>query len=311
MTLLSSVGCFEIIDSDVEVKISCDSSSDCPDGASCDRTLNVCTCDDSPGTFAPQCTTCLPQFEGENCDQCSNKNFTGANCDQCSNPRKTGSSCNRCKEGYTGSDCELCEDVRYTGDNCDQCSRRFTGLACNQCAEGFTGENCDVCSDPRYAGEFCDRCSSKFTGPYCTECSSPRFTGPLCDTCAEGYSGEYCEICADQRFKGDNCDECADARYKGPECEQRRYGWRPVTTDNAPSPRYGHTMVVLGNFLSPKRVFVWGGQTDSQYFDDGAIYDPIKDTWSSNKHRGGSRLRSRAGHSMVHIGNGRVIVWGG
>jgi N-acetylneuraminic acid mutarotase len=58
-----------------------------------------------------------------------------------------------------------------------------------------------------------------------------------------------------------------------------RDAWRPISTDGAPSPRYGQVSVWTG-----KEMIVWGGSArepsaPSDYFENGARYNPATDTW--------------------------------
>ena len=50
--------------------------------------------------------------------------------------------------------------------------------------------------------------------------------------------------------------------------------WQPISTVNAPSPRYGHTAVWTGT-----EMIVWGGDDGSTYVNTGGKYNPVFDTW--------------------------------
>ena len=81
--------------------------------------------------------------------------------------------------------------------------------------------------------------------------------------------------------------------------------WSTMTTDSAPSPRAWTTGVVVGG-----RFFVWGGADGSGFaaLGDGALYDPVTDTWATVSTE--SAPTARALQTVVSSGN-TVIVWGG
>jgi N-acetylneuraminic acid mutarotase len=81
--------------------------------------------------------------------------------------------------------------------------------------------------------------------------------------------------------------------------------WIATSTTNAPSSRSGHTAVWTGT-----EMIVWGGdfQPNSRIFDDGARYDPIKNTWIETSSIGAPS--PRAGHTAVWTGT-EMIIWDG
>lgn len=80
--------------------------------------------------------------------------------------------------------------------------------------------------------------------------------------------------------------------------------WKTMSTDNAPSGRYGHTAVWTGS-----KMIVWGGtESGSTNSNTGGIYDPETDTWSSMSTV--DAPNGRVGHTAVWTGT-QMIVWGG
>ncbi len=79
--------------------------------------------------------------------------------------------------------------------------------------------------------------------------------------------------------------------------------WSPITTNGAPSARFGHTLVWTGDAM-----VVWGGRTAVDHVADGARYDPALDEWSTLSSVGAPEQRSN--HTAVWSGT-EMIVWGG
>ncbi|MFA5794177.1 MAG: kelch repeat-containing protein [Candidatus Brocadiia bacterium] len=77
----------------------------------------------------------------------------------------------------------------------------------------------------------------------------------------------------------------------------------PISTNGAPSGRYAHTSVWTGS-----KMIIWGGTTGEAYLNDGAIYDPVANTWSSLAST--DAPSARVYHSAVWT-NTRMIIWGG
>jgi len=79
--------------------------------------------------------------------------------------------------------------------------------------------------------------------------------------------------------------------------------WTPVTTTNAPSARYSHSLVWTGS-----KAIVWGGFSASGYEATGSQYDPLLDSWQALPTS--NAPSARAGHSGVWTGT-QMVVWGG
>lgn len=87
-----------------------------------------------------------------------------------------------------------------------------------------------------------------------------------------------------------------------------RDAWRPISTDGAPSPRYGQVSVWTG-----KEMIVWGGSArepnaPSDYFENGARYNPATDTWKPISSVGAPK--GRACVTAVWTGT-EMVLWGG
>ncbi len=81
--------------------------------------------------------------------------------------------------------------------------------------------------------------------------------------------------------------------------------WLPLNNIDAPSPRDTHTAIWTGS-----EMIIWGGSGGSPYFyfNDGARYDPLTDTWTATSLKGAPP--ERALHSVAWTGS-EMIVWGG
>lgn len=82
--------------------------------------------------------------------------------------------------------------------------------------------------------------------------------------------------------------------------------WKPISQVNALSPRFGSATAWTGS-----RMLLWGGtklKFPSAVYNDGALYDPVGDTWIPISMTGAPS--ARAGFSDVWTGTD-LIVWGG
>ncbi|MBX3230949.1 MAG: hypothetical protein KIT84_36430 [Labilithrix sp.] len=83
--------------------------------------------------------------------------------------------------------------------------------------------------------------------------------------------------------------------------------WSEMSVEGAPSAREQHSAVWTG-----ARMIVWGGQNDADprhgYANDGAVYDPVHDTWTPMAREGAPSGRIR--HATAWSGT-KMIVWGG
>jgi N-acetylneuraminic acid mutarotase len=79
--------------------------------------------------------------------------------------------------------------------------------------------------------------------------------------------------------------------------------WTPISTDDAPESRMGHTAVWTG-----REMIVWGGIYPSGRLDSGGLYNPTMDTWSQTSMV--NAPAARASHTAVWTGT-QMIVWGG
>jgi N-acetylneuraminic acid mutarotase len=79
--------------------------------------------------------------------------------------------------------------------------------------------------------------------------------------------------------------------------------WSGLSTAAAPTPRYDHTAIWLGN-----RMVVWGGTDGTNLFNSGGRYFPGLNTWSNMTVS--ARPTARSGNSAITSGS-EMIVWGG
>ncbi|CAD5221244.1 unnamed protein product [Bursaphelenchus xylophilus] len=188
---------------------------------------DVCQpCDCDPGKHTHRCAEktgkceCLPQFTGENCDQCAPGYHHPPECNPCAcnvNGTSDGAclpveeKCN-CKEGFSGS-------------FCDKCALGFTNLtagcvSCNCDGEGSISPECDL-----ETGNC--QCKSNFMGKECNACAKGYFNYPECKFCDCDASGTDDEVCDKESgqclcktgYSGKRCDKC-DINYFGyPNCQ--------------------------------------------------------------------------------------------
>jgi len=84
--------------------------------------------------------------------------------------------------------------------------------------------------------------------------------------------------------------------------------WSAMGTVGAPSARFGHTAVWTGS-----KMIIWGGGGVESggadvYFNTGAMYDPLTDTWTPTSTVGAPAARVL--HTATWTGS-KMIVWGG
>jgi hypothetical protein len=81
--------------------------------------------------------------------------------------------------------------------------------------------------------------------------------------------------------------------------------WTALPVTNAPSQRYGHTMIWDGT-----RIIIWGGQSTGESLNTGAMYNTATNTWTTMNTVGAPTARFN--HTTVwDNASGRMIIWGG
>lgn len=78
--------------------------------------------------------------------------------------------------------------------------------------------------------------------------------------------------------------------------------WFVVTNSGAPSARILASIAWTGS-----KVLIWGGQTFGGLLNDGALYDPIQNSWQA---MGGAAPAARTGGTAIWTGS-TFLVWGG
>lgn len=83
--------------------------------------------------------------------------------------------------------------------------------------------------------------------------------------------------------------------------------WKPISMKNAPEGRAKHLALFLDNF----GMLIWGGyNSNNTLLNNGAIYDPHKNTWKTITIK--NAPSSRQMHTLQGIWTGSyVIIWGG
>ena len=79
--------------------------------------------------------------------------------------------------------------------------------------------------------------------------------------------------------------------------------WDNGVLDDVPLGRLDHTAVWTGNVM-----IVWGGRTDSGYFNSGGRYDPATDSWAATSLDDAPSVRTA--HTAVWTGM-EMVIWGG
>lgn len=79
--------------------------------------------------------------------------------------------------------------------------------------------------------------------------------------------------------------------------------WHAMTSQNAPSPRCGHSAIWTG-----ARMIVWGGQRNGVPCGDGAAYDPATDSWEPLPATGCPTARFN--HAAVWTGQEMLVLGG-
>uniref|UniRef100_A0A8D0EKD1 Laminin subunit beta 4 n=1 Tax=Strix occidentalis caurina TaxID=311401 RepID=A0A8D0EKD1_STROC len=208
------------------VSCPCNNNIDVTDPESCNRVTG-------------ECTKCLHNTHGANCQFCKPGYFGSAlnqNCQRCMcNPVGVGPA--MCPGGDAAC---LCDPA--TG--ACPCLPNVVGVTCDQCASGYwdlaSGKGCQICDcDPKnsqsnqcdqltgqcpcklgYSGRCCDECEENYFGSPQTHCIScecnPEGTSqPKCDkatgtcNCRAGVTGRFCDQCGHGFEKNfPSCRQC-------------------------------------------------------------------------------------------------------
>uniref|UniRef100_A0A8B9F2S8 Laminin subunit beta 4 n=1 Tax=Amazona collaria TaxID=241587 RepID=A0A8B9F2S8_9PSIT len=204
----------------------CNNNIDLTDPESCNRITGECTkC--LHNTHGTNCQFCKPGYFGsaldQNCQRCT-CNLSGVHPSMCPGgdaaclcdpatgacpclPNVVGVTCNQCASGYwdlaSGKGCQICDcDPKNSQSNqCDQ----FTGQC--PCKLGYSGRCCDECEE-NYFGNPQAHCIS-------CECNLEGTSHPMCDkatgvcNCRAGVTGRSCNQCG-RGFEKDfpSCHQC-------------------------------------------------------------------------------------------------------
>ncbi|KAK0397427.1 hypothetical protein QR680_002123 [Steinernema hermaphroditum] len=185
-----------------------------------------CSCD--PSKHNGKCAEetgkcqCLPQFVGENCDQCAPGYYNPPECKPCDcsiNGTKDDTclpvdgQC-PCKENYGGMFCDKCAPAftNWTA-GCESCKCDSVGSVNNECnietgecicKQNFGGKDCSVCADGYFNHPKCEYC----------DCDPSGTEDGICDKsngqclCKPGFSGKRCDMCDVQHYGYPNCKPC-------------------------------------------------------------------------------------------------------
>ncbi|NXJ90911.1 LAMB4 protein, partial [Corythaixoides concolor] len=213
----------------------CNNNIDVTDPESCNRVTGECTkC--LHNTRGANCQFCKPGYFGsaldQNCRRCTCNPVgvlpavcpgkdAACLCDPATGacpclPNVVGATCNQCASGYwdlaSGKGCQICDcDPKNSQSNqCDQARRLLCFLE--------TGGQCPC--KLGYSGRCCNECEENYFGNPQTHCIScecnPEGTGqPKCDkatgacNCRAGVTGRFCDQCS-RGFEKDfpSCHQC-------------------------------------------------------------------------------------------------------
>lgn len=104
----------------------------------------------------------------------------------------------------------------------------------------------------------------------------------------------------------DEKDQTANISAENPiDISSRKNFWTATSTAGAPSSRASHTAVWAGS-----KMIVWGGSGSNHttFFNDGGVFDPVANSWTSTSSSGAPSERSS--HTAVWT-DAQMIVWGG
>ena len=172
------------------------------------RTQCMCECENA--WTGPTCSTCPPNFVGDQCDSCGQLYANYPNCTKCS----LTSDCNG--RGLTVE--------KNTNATCTcTCEHKFTGKNCETCPENYGGDNCNECATGWYSYPDCDQqCTNEL---HCSgnalEVSSTGSQGNevcTCPKCVNQFTGTDCSSCNELLYKTMSCGECITGRYSYPDC---------------------------------------------------------------------------------------------
>ncbi len=88
--------------------------------------------------------------------------------------------------------------------------------------------------------------------------------------------------------------------------------WTTIGIDaNTPTARYWHSAVWAQGLTTPVMI-IWGGQNQSAVYNDGALYNPVTNTWIGKVSTGNNAPIPRSRHTAIWATSlARMIVWGG
>jgi len=170
----------------------------------------TCTTGWNPTTTV-QCSDCLPNHFGSNCEPCS-ACAKGGTCKAgwtqdgsciCSGANyNPNTRCTTCVSDHYGTTCTKCDPCQNNGTCRDGisgnglCTCAHSGLnpsdRCASCLPGYFGSACTQCAACSNGGE----CQDGYTGDGSCTCSAPGFDlTSRCTECRDGYYGSTCTQC--------------------------------------------------------------------------------------------------------------------
>jgi len=222
------------------------------------------------------------------------------NCNACMAACNPGAICNigacECGAGLNdcGADCRVCCDDTECGDG-DGCTTDTCAADGSSCANDPCGGG-DVCC----GGATCQECCTDADCNGNDSCS-----GGICLAPCPGMTVPCDGQCVNLDNDEANCGSCGNECGTGRTCMAMvcTPDWILLTTTGALAPREMAAVTWTGSAM-----FVWSGRDGTTAFDDGALYDPTADAWTTISQVG--QPPDRVLPATVWTGT-RVLVWGG
>jgi hypothetical protein len=262
-------------------------------------------------TIAHRCVECLTYSD------CGAKPGTVCSKGSCGCPTATDTYC---------ADTQTCIDTQTSSANCGECGRAcFGACVMGKCADKWeplpakdapaarshhvavwTGTQMFVWGGVA-SGAFLDNgalynpSTRKWTSVSTVNAPSPRYD-------ATAVWDDVHKVVVVWGGQGPSGPLATGGRY-----DPAKDAWLPTNTTGAPSARSGHTAVwatPLGGFPGTSAgMIVWGGNDKTGHVGDGAVYDPVNDSWVGAVDPTAAPS-ARAAHAAVWDGT-RMIVYGG
>ena len=164
------------------------------------------------------CGTCIDQWQGNQCEQCSAPFDTAQGCKQCLDGYVRYPFCEQCTVSSHCSDRAVSVDSNADRSQCVcNCTQQWQGTTCNECPMQFDAETCSKCKSGYIKYPECTACSALSCSNHGSHNGSdPTGQKCLCD-CRNSWTGDTCETCP-SIYAGVDCNTCRDPSTSYPAC---------------------------------------------------------------------------------------------